>query len=159
MSNSNNNYYHQLPGRLRIAVENLRDHAELAKTLEIQLSQQPGIRSARANAITGTVLINYHRDETSPEKIFELLTQYGHQPLTNTNAYVPNSSHAHVEQQHVTCRTCGTEMVVTITHTQTADSDVELFRNLGSSLGKKLVKATLGQALTGPLAGIMLDLM
>jgi hypothetical protein len=58
----------RVPGRERWYVDTLEDNARLAATVEVLLKSEEGILDARANPLTGRVMVRYRRD-LLPESI------------------------------------------------------------------------------------------
>jgi hypothetical protein len=57
---------HWVPGRLRLRSAALRGHPERAAELEARLRSRPGVRSASANPLTGSVLVLYDPPAEEP---------------------------------------------------------------------------------------------
>lgn len=86
MSTRNHNgYYHATPERLRVHVNNLKSRQRTAKSLEILLLSQPGIKGVRASHITGNVLVKFDERITSHETVLQSLADLGHMPLVCGN--------------------------------------------------------------------------
>jgi hypothetical protein len=148
-------YYHQIPGRLRVTVANLQGDAERASALESDLLAHPGIRSSRANALTGNVLISYDPAVASPAALLDILGQLDHAPLEETNSYSAPPLPEVTEHFHGTCKHCGSSVDVSPLHpAPKLDPDRALFRKVG----KQVVKTVLQRAFPGPVAGAVLEL-
>jgi hypothetical protein len=141
-------YYHQIPGRMRVTVANLQGDAARATALEAGLQAHPGIRSSRANALTGNVLISYNPAVASATAVLALLSQLDHAPLVQTNSYAAPTLPCPREHHHAVCETCGGTMAIPL------DPDRALLRKVG----KQVVKTVLQRAFTGPVAGAVLEL-
>lgn len=64
---------HALPGRVRLKVARLKGDPALAGEAQIQLKGVPGINEIEANAITGSILIHYDKEQLmSPEPLAAL---------------------------------------------------------------------------------------
>jgi hypothetical protein len=68
---------HALPGRLRVKVAAIKRAPAAAREVEQALRQVPGIAEAIANPVTGSVLIRYDAETTSPQAILARLASYG----------------------------------------------------------------------------------
>lgn len=75
-----NGYCHLTPGRVRVRVGNLRNNHEAAKSLEVLMASQSGVKHVRANPITGNVLVRFDHKMLSHEDVFESLADLGHLP-------------------------------------------------------------------------------
>jgi hypothetical protein len=78
-------YYHATPGRLRVRVNNLKNRQRTAKSLELLLLSQPGIKGVRASHITGNVLVKFEERITSHETVLQSLADLGHMPIVCEN--------------------------------------------------------------------------
>ena len=96
---------HALPGRLRVKVAAIRKAPAVAAQVEQALRKDRGIVEAVANPITGSVLIRYDAERTTPQAILARLTHYG---FSETAAPVP-SPLADLSQQ--LSKTVGKELV------------------------------------------------
>ena len=91
MSNrSRKGYCHVTPGRVRVRVTGVKDRIESAKSLQLLLVSQTGVRSVRANPVTGNVLVHFDDRMMSYEDVLESMRDLGHEPLmsaprANTN--------------------------------------------------------------------------
>lgn len=74
-------YHHQTPGRLRVRVTNLKNRVEAAKSLQVLLCSQSGVKRVSANPVTANVLISYDPKLLSYEDIMESLADLGHLPV------------------------------------------------------------------------------
>jgi len=75
------NYVHHVPGRLRIQTQQLKRDEAKAQAVERYLQSIDGITSARVNALTGSITVNYQKDVVSAETIFGALALRGyHRP-------------------------------------------------------------------------------
>jgi hypothetical protein len=78
---------HALPGRLRVKVAAIKRAPTVAREVEQALRQQRGIAEAIANPVTGSVLIRYDAETTSPQTILARLASYG---VANSLDPIPN---------------------------------------------------------------------
>lgn len=83
MSNQilNDGYYHATPGRLRVRVTNLKNRAKTAKSLELLLMSEAGVKHVRANAVTGNVLVVFDEGMTYHHAVLQSIADLGHTPL------------------------------------------------------------------------------
>jgi cation-transporting P-type ATPase C len=68
-------FCHAVPGRLRVKVEAIRRNEEKAATLAHWLTLQARIREAAANPVTGSVIVYYNSQDTSPPDLLPLVEQ------------------------------------------------------------------------------------
>lgn len=73
-------YVHHVHGRLRVRSRRLRNNASALHGLCDRLNALPGIREARGNALTGSVLVHYDPAVTTVESIWERLHREGLAP-------------------------------------------------------------------------------
>lgn len=71
-------YIHTVPGRLRIKTPSIKGDSVKARELEGIAAEIPGVCSAAANHITGSLLVNYDEDGVSPGRIIEVFNRNGH---------------------------------------------------------------------------------
>lgn len=64
-----NQYFHLLPGRLRMDVQGLLGNQSLAKKLAGRLSSLPGVRTGRVNPVSGQVLVLFNPKQVSLQAI------------------------------------------------------------------------------------------
>lgn len=74
-------YYHATPGRLRVRVTNLKNRTESAKSLEILIMSETGVKHVRANPVTGNVLVVFDERMTYHRAVLASLANLGHTPL------------------------------------------------------------------------------
>ena len=69
----------QVPGRERWYVDALEDNPRLAATVEVVLKSEEGIFDARANPLTGRVMVRYRRDSFagSVEALIHRAVEFG----------------------------------------------------------------------------------
>lgn len=81
---------HTLPGRLRLHIPRL---AQLgAERIEEQVRGLPGIESARANALTGNVLVEYDPQRLTAADVRAALAALAALDSTNVSAHLPRTS-------------------------------------------------------------------
>jgi hypothetical protein len=71
-------YVHHIPGRLRIKTPSLKGNPAKACELEQQLKAIYGAEAVYANALTGSVLINYDTGSVSGDEILDTISKAGH---------------------------------------------------------------------------------
>jgi hypothetical protein len=69
---------HYLPGRLRLRLARLKGSARAGEEARFHLSQLAGVSSAKANAGTGSLLVEYDRAMISPGKVIDVLATHGY---------------------------------------------------------------------------------
>lgn len=79
--NIRNGYFHATPGRIRVRVVNLKDRVASARSLEVLMMSQPGIKHVRANPVTSNVLVKFDQDVMSHEDVLQSLADLGHLPV------------------------------------------------------------------------------
>lgn len=79
-SNRYSDYCHVTPGRMRVRVTNLRNNREAAKSLQVLMASQPGIKHVCANPVTGNVLVLFSPDVLACEDVLKSLADLGHYP-------------------------------------------------------------------------------
>lgn len=65
---------HEVPGRLRARIRGLRDCPSAARAIERRTQAVPGVRRARANHLTGNVLVEYDPSAAAPRQIIAALS-------------------------------------------------------------------------------------
>jgi copper chaperone CopZ len=68
---------HVLPGRLRVRLAAIKKAPAMAAQVEQALRQVTGIAEAVANPVTGSVLVRYDAERTTPQTILARLAPYG----------------------------------------------------------------------------------
>jgi hypothetical protein len=66
-----------LPGRLRVRAETFRVLPEVAEEVVARVREEPGVVSATASEITGSVLVLYHPDETQILRLLRTIVRTG----------------------------------------------------------------------------------
>jgi hypothetical protein len=64
---------HDIPGRIRIKIPNLRANPQLASQLQARVQGIPGVRRAKANPLTGSLLVDYGASESVRTQILNSL--------------------------------------------------------------------------------------
>jgi len=70
-------FVHYVPGRLRIKVPALRNHAGRCQRVRALLCDHSGIEDVIVNAVTGSVVIHYDTDLIDETRLFNLLRYHG----------------------------------------------------------------------------------
>jgi copper chaperone CopZ len=75
-----------VPGRIRIKTPFIKGSPVKAQEIEMNLKSIYGVRSAYANALTGSVLINYDSSAVEADEILNLACKEGHFDLSKAMA-------------------------------------------------------------------------
>lgn len=86
-------YLHDVPGRLRIKIPELRRNLHLAQELHRLLNSVSGVESTTANAVTGSIIVHYDPEITSSSSILTFLAREKYIDLAKAV-----SSEQHVEK-------------------------------------------------------------
>lgn len=78
--NTTNGYYHATRGRLRVRVTNLKNRVKQARSLELLMMSEPGVKHVRANHVTGNVLVCFEEQTTYHRAVLQSLAALGHVP-------------------------------------------------------------------------------
>lgn len=70
-------YVHHVPGRLRVRSRHLRNNAPALRDLCDGLTAIAGIREAKGNALTGSVLVRYAPEAAPLDAVWERLHRNG----------------------------------------------------------------------------------
>ncbi len=76
-------YVHQVPGRLRIKTPVLKRAPWIASDVVSLFKHVRGVRSCSVNTVTGSLVVNYHRDMIGPQSILRLLDKEGFVDVRN----------------------------------------------------------------------------
>ncbi len=68
-------YLHEVPGRLRIKVPDLKRNPQKARTLQRRLNGFAGVLSASVNSITGSLLVHYDPQISRSEAILSYVSR------------------------------------------------------------------------------------
>ena len=69
---------HHLPGRLRLRSALFKGNARASEEAQRHLAEITGVRSARANPLTGSVLLEYDPEVIPPAKLLDVLATHGY---------------------------------------------------------------------------------
>lgn len=83
-------YIHTVPGRLRIKTPSIKGDPVKARELEGIAGRIPGVCSATANPITGSVVVTYDEGGVSSGRIIEIFNRKGH---FDSSKAVPSARH------------------------------------------------------------------
>jgi hypothetical protein len=70
------NYYHNVPGRLRVKMPILKGRPAGISAIEELLFDLEGIEQIKTNPLTGSVVVNYDPERIDPQQIVGLLTEH-----------------------------------------------------------------------------------
>jgi hypothetical protein len=87
-------FIHDIPGRLRVKIEYLKNHPERLKALR-ELLVANGVRSVKSNALTGSTVVEYDPDIITSGHLMGILKDNGYaienrQGAGKTSALVAN---------------------------------------------------------------------
>ncbi len=71
-------YIHHIPGRLRIRSGAVRRNETRAAAVKALLEQQPGVRSAQPNTLTGSIVVHYDPAVTDDGAVMSMLRERGY---------------------------------------------------------------------------------
>lgn len=74
-------YLHEVPGRLRIKIPEIKGNPALADEVKCFVTNLPGVASATVNTLTGSVVIMHDQEIISGKEILTLLTEEGYLDL------------------------------------------------------------------------------
>ena len=70
-------FVHDVPGRLRIKIEYLRNHPERLKEIRTLLNI-PGVSRVKSNPVTGSTVVEYNSDMVSSSCLLHILNKNGY---------------------------------------------------------------------------------
>jgi hypothetical protein len=73
-----NVYIHNVPGRLRVKIPSIKHLNHEARKVESLFEFREGIERVRANAVTGSLTINYDPERFSVDQLLAVLKEHGH---------------------------------------------------------------------------------
>lgn len=68
---------HHLPGRLRLRSALLKGNARASEEAQHRLAEISGVKSASANPLTGSILLNYDTEVIPPTNLIDVLATRG----------------------------------------------------------------------------------
>ncbi|MBI5251747.1 MAG: hypothetical protein HY912_19820 [Desulfomonile tiedjei] len=86
-------YVHEVPGRLRIKIPNLKRNPQLAEDLQELLNSLSGINSISVNTVIGSMIVLYDPETVSSGAILTFLSREGYIDVAKAI-----SSEQHLEQ-------------------------------------------------------------
>jgi Heavy metal associated domain 2 len=69
---------HHVPGRLRLRSARLKGNARAGEEAQLHLAQLTGVTSAKANACTGSLLVEYDPAVIPPGRVIDVLGTHGY---------------------------------------------------------------------------------
>lgn len=86
-------YFHHVPGRLRVKFAQLRNNPSLAQEIEIALRTIPEVTRAEVCIRTGSVLMRYQQSRSAQEKLFAVIRQLDRKMAgVNETSNVPSTA-------------------------------------------------------------------
>jgi hypothetical protein len=76
--NMSYHYVHDVPGRLRVKIPFIKGNPAVARETEEIVKAMPGINSANANPVTGSIIVQYHSGGSSACEILDTLKRNGY---------------------------------------------------------------------------------
>jgi hypothetical protein len=71
-------YIHNVPGRLRIKIPSIKGDQDMAEEVQGVLRSIEGVNSAKANTLTGSIVIHYDPKAVRSKEILDTLNQAGY---------------------------------------------------------------------------------
>jgi hypothetical protein len=95
-SGNTNTYFHHVPGRLRVRSSLVKGNERQASSAKAWLHSLPGVLSAEANTLTGSLTLRYDTSLTHGDTLLAALKQAGYvsTPLEGRSGPVFNSPSA-----------------------------------------------------------------
>jgi hypothetical protein len=75
-------YVHNIPGRMRIKIPHAKGNNEVSQSIQDMILAIPGVRSTKANEVTGSILIHYDSNKADPSNILNLVVKEGYFDIT-----------------------------------------------------------------------------
>jgi hypothetical protein len=70
-------YVHQIPGRMRVRIPEMRGDAACAREIE-RLLDVYGVGDAKASELTGSVVVRYDTDSVTHDRLLTILNHHGY---------------------------------------------------------------------------------
>jgi len=70
--------FHHIPGRLRVRIPQVKRNEAAAQAVQRRLTGLPGVTSARANVVTGSVTVTYDPQAISGDDLVGALAESGY---------------------------------------------------------------------------------
>ena len=71
-------YLHEIPGRLRVKIPNLKRNPQSARDIQVLLKNLPGIESISTNTVTGSIIVRYDPELVNAGAIVNVLAREGY---------------------------------------------------------------------------------
>jgi hypothetical protein len=71
-------YLHEIPGRLRVKIPNLKRNPQSARDIQVFLKNLPGIESISTNTVTGSIIVRYDPELVNAGAIVNVLAREGY---------------------------------------------------------------------------------
>ncbi len=78
-------FVHDIPGRLRIKIEYLKNHPERLQEIQTLLNVS-GVLRVRSNPLTGSTVVEYNPDKISSDRLLNILNINGYAIDVQANA-------------------------------------------------------------------------
>ena len=83
-------YLHEVPGRLRVKIPDLKRNPQSAGDIETLLKNLSGIKSISINTVTGSIIVHYDPELVNAEAIINILALEGYIDVAKM---ISNSQH------------------------------------------------------------------
>jgi copper chaperone CopZ len=71
-------YLHEIPGRLRVRIPNLKRNPQNAWDIQVLLKNLPGVKSISTNTVTGSIIVYYDPQLVNTAAIVNVLAREGY---------------------------------------------------------------------------------
>ncbi len=71
-------YLHEIPGRLRVKIPDLKRSPKTAWDIQVLLKNLPGIKSSSTNTVTGSIIVYYDPELINASAIVSVLASEGY---------------------------------------------------------------------------------
>jgi copper chaperone CopZ len=71
-------YLHEIPGRLRVRIPNLKRNPQNAWDIQVLLKNLPGVKSISTNTVTGSMIVYYDPQLVNTAAIVNVLAREGY---------------------------------------------------------------------------------
>ena len=68
-------YLHEIPGRLRVKIPDLKRNPQAARDVQVLLKNLPGIKSISTNTVTGSIIVHYDPQLVNTTAIVNVLAR------------------------------------------------------------------------------------
>jgi hypothetical protein len=76
-------YVHEVPGRMRIKIPSMKRNPRVASEIRGLLKKVTGVGTVSVNMVTGSVVVQYHRDAVRSDTVLSFLSREGYIDLHN----------------------------------------------------------------------------